>query len=124
MTICIIAGGRDYHPTAEGAAWLGQLLVTLGIVGVVSGGASGADNFGEWWAQNRGIPVKIFKADWQTHGSAAGPMRNEQMAKFLKLYLQSAVLLFPGGRGTQSMRNIAKREGIPVYEFPHLTPSL
>ena len=121
--IVIIAGGRDYQPTTDSAVWLDQLLAKLGINGVVSGGAPGADTFGRRWAEDLDIPVKVFMADWEQQGRAAGPLRNEQMAAFLKLYHQCAVLLFPGGRGTQSMRNIAKRKRIPVYEFPSLTPS-
>lgn len=123
MTIVIIAGGRDYQPTTDSAAWLDQLRVKLNIQGVVEGGASGADNFGRRWAEGLNIPVKTYMADWPTHGRAAGPLRNEQMAAFLKLYVAHALLLFPGGRGTESMRSIAKRERIPVYEFPSLTPS-
>jgi hypothetical protein len=123
MTIVIIAGGRDYQGTSDSLVWLDQILAQLGIAGVVTGGASGADDLGRRWAEDLDIPVKIFKPDWSTHGSAAGPIRNQQMADFLLLYHQRAVLLFPGGRGTQSMRNIARKSGIDVYEFPSLTPS-
>ena len=125
MTIVIIAGGRDYRsPQPSDFIWLDHLHAQLGgITGVVSGGASGADRLGEQWAVSLKIPVKIFKADWSQHGSAAGPIRNQQMADFLVCYPQRAVLLFPGGRGTQSMRNIARKHQIDVYEFPSLTPS-
>lgn len=121
--IVIIAGGRDYRPTQDSAIWLDQMHQTLGgILGVVHGGASGADDFGRRWAEDLGIPVKLFRADWNQHGSAAGPIRNKQMAEFLLWYPRRAVLLFPGGRGTASMRNIAKTVGLEVYEFPSLTP--
>jgi len=124
MTIAIIAGGRGYRsPQPSDLIWLDQMLGKLGILGVVTGGASGADDLGRRWAEDLDIPVRIFKPDWSTHGSAAGPIRNQQMADFLLLYHQRAVLLFPGGRGTASMRNIAKTSGIEVYDFPHLTPS-
>jgi hypothetical protein len=120
--IVIIAGGRDYQPTQESAIWLDQMHQQLGgIQGVVYGGAPGADDFGRRWAQDLDIPVKLFAADWNKHGPAAGPIRNQQMADFLLLYPRRAVLLFPGGRGTSSMRNIAKTAGIEVFEFPRLT---
>jgi hypothetical protein len=121
--IVIIAGGRDYKLDLKGLGWLNLFNNQFRVQGVVSGGATGADREGERWAYHQKIPVKIFPADWSQHGSAAGPIRNQQMADFLLLYHRRAVLLFPGGRGTQSMRNIARKSGIDVYEFPSLTPS-
>jgi hypothetical protein len=58
-----------------------------GVTEVVSGVDAGADEFGEKWAKINNIPVKIFKADWKTHGRAAGPIRNKQMAELLMLLL-------------------------------------
>ena len=55
---------------------------------------------------------KRFPADWDKHGRAAGPIRNAQMARYA-----DAVALFPGGRGTASMRRVAEKAGITVYEF-------
>jgi hypothetical protein len=119
--IVIIAGGRDYQPTQDSFSWLNALHGRLTIEGVVSGGATGADRFGEDWARVLNIPLKVMKAEWGKYGPAAGPIRNQQMADFLLLYPRRAVLLFPGGRGTSSMRNIAKTAGIEVFEFPRLT---
>jgi len=31
------------------------------------------------WAEANGIEVARFPADWDTHGRAAGPIRNQQM---------------------------------------------
>lgn len=105
---CIIAGGRDYRLDE----WdLGQ-LDQIGISEVVSGGAFGVDASGESWAAYNSIPVQRFPADWQTHGRAAGPIRNKQMAEY-----SDAVALFKGGRGTQSMYNEAKRAGITIHDF-------
>lgn len=112
--IVIIAGGRDYQMTDASHRWLDSMP----IEGVVSGGAPGADRGAEAWARLRGIPVAVFKADWNEHGSAAGPIRNQKMANFLVQYPNRAVLLFPGGRGTNSMRGIANKMGITVMEFP------
>jgi hypothetical protein len=120
--IVIIAGGRDYKLDLKGLGWLNLFNNQFQVQGVVSGGASGADREGERWAYHQHIPVKVFKADWNQHGSAAGPIRNKQMADFIAQYPRRAVLLFPGGRGTASMRNIAKTVGLEVYEFPSLTP--
>ena len=106
---CIIAGGRDYTMTKQDIAWLD----TLGITEVVSGCCRGADEYGERWADHRGVPIKRFPADWSTHGKAAGPIRNRQMAEYCAP--NGAVALFPGGRGTESMRKIAISMGLRVF---------
>lgn len=53
-----------------------------GITEVVSGGARGIDQAGEWWAATKGIPVKVFCADWAVLGKGAGMHRNVEMAKY------------------------------------------
>lgn len=107
----IIAGGRDYKMTMADHMQLLDVLA-LGIDEVVSGGAPGADAEGESWADFYRIPIKRFPADWETHGRAAGPIRNRQMAEYA-----DAVALFPGGRGTESMRREAQRTGIKIFDF-------
>ena len=104
----IIAGGRAYK-LAEADF---SLLDGLPIEEVVSGGAKGVDSGGESWAESRGIPVKRFLADWKRYGRGAGPKRNLAMAKYA-----DAVALFPGGKGTASMRKLAEKEGILIYDF-------
>lgn len=105
----IIAGGRDYQFTPRDIEFLDSLESK--IAEVVSGDAAGADSEGEGWAEMRGIPVKLFPADWKKHGRAAGPLRNKQMAEYA-----DAVVLFPGGRGTQSMYNEAAKRGLTIYD--------
>lgn len=109
MLTVIIAGGRDYQLTEADEAWLD----TLPIREVVSGGARDADTGGEQWAAKRGIPVKRFPADWETHGRSAGYIRNRQMAEYAE-----AVALFPGGRGTASMKQEAERRGLRIFSAP------
>ena len=108
MIKCIVAGGRHYRLTDEDKA----KLDALPIGELVSGGASGVDRDGEQWATDKGIPYKVFCADWENYGRAAGPIRNRQMADYA-----DAVALFPGGRGTASMKLEAKRYGIKIYDF-------
>jgi predicted Rossmann-fold nucleotide-binding protein len=104
----IIAGGRDYRLTEADLARLDDLPIRE----VVSGGSTGVDSAGEEWARSRGIPVKRFPADWKRHGYGAGPRRNREMAEYAE-----AVVLFPGGRGTASMRREAEKAGIQIYDF-------
>ena len=108
----IIAGGRDYQFTQRDEYALGYLRHHFYIEEVVSGGAGGADKCGEEWAMIHGIPVKKFVADWDKHGKAAGPLRNEEMAKYA-----SALVAFPGGRGTANMVKQAKKHRINILDW-------
>lgn len=104
----IIAGGRNYHLTAEDYEFLALLY---DVTEVITGGATGADHDGEMWAIGRDIPTIRVAADWSKHGKAAGPIRNRQMA-----YRADAVVLFPGGRGTESMAKEARDAGITIFD--------
>ena len=44
---------------------------------IVSGGCpSGADHLAERYANEYGIPLEIYPAEWNTHGKSAGMIRN------------------------------------------------
>lgn len=43
---------------------------------IISGGARGADKLAEQFASDNNIPLKIYKADWDTYGKSAGHRRN------------------------------------------------
>jgi len=47
--------------------------------GIIEGGARGADTLAGEWATSAGIPLEVFPANWEAHGKAAGPIRNQQM---------------------------------------------
>lgn len=113
----IIAGGRNYRFTRADLKALDELHKQRPITEVVSGGASGADAEGEWWARTNSIPIKRFPADWNAHGKAAGPIRNKEMAEYA-----DAVALFPGGKGTASMYVEATKAGLTIYDFRKQQP--
>lgn len=80
---------------------------------VVSGGAPGIDFSGEIFAEGYGISLKQFPADWETHGKAAGPIRNKQMAE----YADALLLIWDGeSRGSKNMKETMLELGKPVYE--------
>lgn len=115
----IIAGGRNYQLTETHFKWLDTIHKETPIGEVVSGGAKGADEGGEIWAKRNNIPVNVFHADWNVNGRAAGPIRNEQMAKYCAetSFAANLCILFPGGKGTQNMKQTANFYCIPVKEF-------
>jgi hypothetical protein len=104
----IIAGGRDYDLTVHDYMKLERIK---GITEVVCGCAKGADTCGKLWAQVNKIPVKYFQPDWDL-GKRAGVLRNRQMAEYA-----DAVALFPGGRGTNNMFEVAKEIGLRIFDF-------
>jgi len=98
----IVAGSRTVRSYNNVKAMLDHLIAT-GMprpTEIVSGGASGADMLGEHWAKENGIPIKLFPANWNANGKAAGPIRNRAMAE----YADAAVCFWDGeSRGTKNM---------------------
>jgi hypothetical protein len=109
----IIAGGRDYILGQDEVDWLDTLLEKIEFKCVVSGTARGSDTCGEMWAKMRGLGVIRMPADWKNLGMRAGRVRNVEMAK-----VADNVFLFPGGKGTAHMNEIAGEFKIPTYEYP------
>lgn len=108
----VIAGGRDYVFDADDFATLDLLHDIMQFTEVVSGKARGADTGGEEWAARNSVPVKGFPADWANEGRSAGHRRNERMARYA-----DAVVLFPGGRGTDNMHTNARRYGLQIVDL-------
>ena len=82
------------------------------ITELISGGATGVDKAAELWAASRNIEIKVFNPDWKQFGRAAGPIRNKQMAEYA-----DAAVLFPGGKGTESMCQQATKAAIKVFDY-------
>ena len=109
----VVAGCRNFNDYPRASEELTAYIQTLGEefdVIIVSGGASGADALGKRFAQERGLSVEQYPADWERYGRAAGPRRNAQMAK-----VADGVLVFWDGRsrGTKSMIACAEKAGKP-----------
>lgn len=79
---------------------------------VVSGCALGVDTYGIRWAEERGLPVMRYPADWDRHGKSAGILRNIQMAAVA----DALVALWDGeSPGTRHMVQEADKRGLRVY---------
>ena len=120
MIRIIIAGSRkfnDYIKMLNKLDELGiHLLATMDDIEIVSGHAYGADILGEKFAEAYNYPLKIFPAEWDKYGKAAGPIRNEQMAKYAAEADRGMLIAFPIGesRGTRNMIKLAKQYGLEV----------
>ena len=76
----IIAGTRTFADYALMAHKLDQILSRkLPDVVILSGCCRGADQLGERYAAERGLPVERYTAEWERLGKRAGPIRNQQM---------------------------------------------
>lgn len=133
MSTIIVCGGRSYgimpkeygpedrkrflsealHERERLQQVLAAAIGRLGAKRFVMGDATGADALAARWCEENAIAFKVYPADWDQHGSKAGPIRNRQM---LEQELPSAVIAFPGSRGTRNMCDIAGRAGVRVIK--------
>jgi hypothetical protein len=87
---------------------------------IISGEASGVDEQAKLFALDLVNEMSYigFPADWKKDGKAAGPIRNERMARKLREFSDKGyiteVIAFPGGNGTANMISIAKRFDLKV----------
>ena len=103
----IIAGSRTY--TNKSAVWDIVDRCPWEIDEVVCGEAAGPDTLGRQWAERFGVNIASFPADWDTHGRAAGHIRNKEMAK----HAQAAIVFWDGkSRGAKNMIDEALSAGL------------
>lgn len=106
----IIAGSRTITHYED--VWDAVKDSGFGFTEVVSGGAKGVDQLGEQWAHEHGVPIVRFIPEWTKYGHAAGPMRNDKMAR----YAEALVAVWDGeSRGTKNMIELATRYNLKVY---------
>jgi hypothetical protein len=107
----IIAGGREFRDYDLLKQKCGKYLCEYAEVTVVSGGAKGADELGQRFAEETGCELKVYPADWDTYGKAAGFIRNKVMAENAE-----ALIAFWDGRspGTKHMIEEAEKKGLLV----------
>lgn len=118
----IIAGSRTLNPSPQFInALICDFNLDTKITEIVSGTASGVDQAGERWCTNiadlcgKNAPIlKYFPADWNTHGKAAGPIRNREMAQ----YADALLLIWDGkSSGSYNMKHEMRSIDKPIYEI-------
>lgn len=119
MVRVIIAGSRDFYSPGIFNNVMTEILSDIPVdeLEIISGGCRGADAMGEEYAKEWGIKCTVFRADWDKYGIAAGPIRNEQMAKYTTESDRGMLIAFPVGisKGTRNMIDLAKRYGLEVH---------
>jgi hypothetical protein len=111
----IVCGGRNYFNKQHVFNVLSGIHEEVDITEIITGDAPGADTLAAEWAKSNKITYVVYRALWDIHGKAAGPIRNEEMlsgnldAKFL--------VAFPGGKGTMNAIGLAEKYKLPVIKI-------
>jgi hypothetical protein len=110
----IIAGGRDFDNWHLLWESLERILkdTDKSTITVFCGMAKGADTLGKQYALLNNIPVKLFPADWDTHGKKAGILRNQEMIDAGATHL--VAFWDQKSRGTADMIKRATKAGLAV----------
>lgn len=112
----VVFGGRNYSDRRCLYAVLDAAHARRKITCIIEGEMSGADRLARQWAEDRGVAVDPYPADWDNisrpgavvrrnscgklYDAAAGPFRNERM---LREGRPNAAIGFPGGDGSRDM---------------------
>lgn len=122
MKRILICGSREWSDPKPVAWVLAGMTARFGEITVIHGAARGADSIAAKVATHLLLPVEAYPADWNAHGKAAGPKRNEQMLATGIDY----VVAFKDGfdhslsrGGTEHMVRIARLAGVPTYIMEH-----
>ena len=110
----IIAGGRDFDDysflQSKCLPIIERQMVNHDVI-IMSGHAKGADMLGERFAEEHGLKLEVYPADWKAHYRSAGFRRNEQMGN-----IANGLIAFWDGEshGTKHMIEYAKSKGLDV----------
>ncbi len=103
-----VAGSRsfsDYHLLASCLQQLPHIRL------IISGGAVGADQLAERWANRQGIKTLIFRPDWEKYGKSAGVIRNREIVA----HADMLVAFWDGeSKGTGYTIEFARQNGLDV----------
>ena len=105
----IIAGSRDINDYQFVHDFIKSLDVD--ITTVVSGGARGVDTLGERYAYEYDIPIKRYRANWNS-GKSAGIKRNILMSD----NSDALIVIHNYSKGSLHMKSVMLDKGFPVYE--------
>lgn len=115
MRRLLIAGSRGAHMSMEAIdSVFASLMNGFPDVDepliVVTGGARGADTYGDDWARAKGHISEIHKADWDKYGKRAGYIRNQEM---VDSGINFAIIFWDGkSRGTANTMKLLRDSSI------------
>jgi len=110
----LVCGSRSWQDKEA----IRDYLVRHGATCVVEGAARGADNLAHEVATELGIENRRYPADWNTHGKAAGFIRNQQM---LDQERPDLVLAFWDGETSHGTQDMVRRATAAEVEVTVVT---
>ena len=114
----LVCGSRDYPDEAEVFRVLDAYRARLGhSMLVITGGATGADEYARRWAVDRKCDHLVLYAKWELEGRGAGPIRNRRMAAKKPKLVLAFSKDFDKSRGTADMIRVAEKMNIKVKRF-------
>ena len=117
----IICGGRHFKDYEYLESAMSEVMSKIApwrdVIEIVSGHCEGADQLGELYAKNHGLPCKAFPAQWEKFGRSAGPIRNSEMVKYASEAEMPVVVAFrsPRTKGTNDTVKKATKHGFKVF---------
>lgn len=113
----LVCGSRTYPLDFIMPAILGAYRSEASELTIIEGGARGADSHASTWACVHGVDIVTYTAEWERHGKAAGPIRNQEMLDRGKPDLVLAFVDKPlaESKGTADMVRRAEAAGVPTY---------
>lgn len=112
----IVAGGRDFDNYQLLCRRLDYFFQKIRPI-IICGEAKGADALGRRYAEEMGLEIMSFPAQWEKYGKSAGYRRNEEMA-----HIADGLVAFWDGesKGTKHMieymQKLGKKVKIVKYE--------
>jgi len=107
-----IIGSRNFDNYELMKSYINQFIKTEFIDSIISGGAKGADQYAELYADENMIELKTFIPDWKKYGRGAGIVRNKDIISYSDM-----IFAFWDGKskGTKSSIDIARKQNKQVY---------
>ena len=110
MKVAVI-GGRGFNDYEK----LKKTLELFPITTIVSGGARGADQLSERYANEKGIATEIYLPEWDLFGMKAGFLRNTTIIENSELVVAFWDSKSKGTRDSIGKANKVKKNTFIVY---------
>lgn len=111
----LVSGSRQWNDVVLLRSVLRE-IVTEGEppIVLIHGGAKGADSLASTLCSEEGWREEVWHPDWDTHGKAAGPLRNKAMVDSSP-NVCVAFVVEGASKGTGSCVKFARAANIPVH---------
>jgi len=109
-----VVGSRGFEIYDILEATIDELRTIYDITTIVSGGAKGADHLAEIYAEENGLELDVYPADWDNYGKGAGYIRNTDIWNNSDL----GVAFWDGeSKGTAHSFKLSEKQKKKLYVF-------